>query len=199
MATVSAPQLSFFDDVGQHEYRLDGIKIPSVTSILSFGQDLSRIPAWTSQRGTALHLATEYDDVGDLDEDSVDPLVLPHLIAYRKWKVSAAPVFVATEIRVWGEIEGMRYCGTIDRVVAAMTSDTGVEILDVKSGAPRKEHGAQVQAYAAAYRQRTGARVRSCAGLYVGKDETWELRQYYEAHLEMFVQKLRAYYAAQGE
>lgn len=196
MTVAEQQQLTFEPE--EHVYHLDGVRIPSVTQILSYGQDLSRIPAWTSQRGTALHLATEYDDIGDLDEDSVDPLVRPHLDAYRKWKARETPRFVATEIRVWGEIYGLRYCGTIDRVLD--TDSLSVEVWDIKSGAPRKDHGAQVQAYSMAYAQRHDRDVRSCAGLYLGKDGAYEVRRYDEQNYrDAFIEKLRAYYAAQGE
>lgn len=200
MTTLAAaePQLEFFDEEGQHEYRLDGVKIPSVTTILNFGKSLDHIPAWTSQRGTALHLATEYDDAGDLDESTVDPLVMPHLVAYRKWKERCSPNIVATELRVWGEIDGLVYCGTLDRIALLPEGPT---LIDIKSGAPRKEHGAQLHAYAVAYRQRhRNYDVSHLAGLYLGKDAAWALRRYDEpAHLDYFKQKLAAYYAATGD
>lgn len=198
MTTLAAaePQLEFFDENGQHEYRLDGRKIPSVTQILSHGQDLSRIPAWTSQRGTALHLATELWDEQDLDENSVDPLVRPHLDAYVRWCAADKPHFIATEHRVWGEIGGLTYCGTIDRVALIRGR---IVLIDIKSGAPRKEHGAQVAAYAVAYEQRSGV-IDSRAGLYLGKDGAPTLKFYNEsAHLDYFKQKLAAYYAATGD
>lgn len=195
-------QLEFFDEA--HEYRLDGVKIPSVTTILSFGSDLSRIPAWTSQRGTAFHLATEYDDEGDLDESSVDALVRPHLDAYRAWKRSYLCRFVHTEHRVWGEIGGLAFAGTIDRVVGGLGADydepkSTVLLLDLKSGQPRKEHGAQLAAYAAAYEQRHGVKVRGCKGVYCTKDGTFSERPYDgREYLEMFRVKLARYYEENG-
>lgn len=190
------PQLEFFED--DHVYKLDGVKVPSVTQILSFGQDLSRIPAWTAQRGTALHLATEYDDAGDLDEDSVDPLVRPHLIAYRKWKEAVKYNFIETEYRVWGEVEGMRYCGTIDRV--GVCGRDLLRVLDLKSGAPRREHGAQVCAYARAYEQRHGRPVFDQGCVYLDKSGEWSEKTYdpRDGHADYFMTKLRAYYEAQS-
>jgi hypothetical protein len=190
------PQLEFFEE--QHEYQLDGIRIPSVTTILSWGSDLSRIPAWTSARGTAFHLATEYDDAGDLDESSVDPLVKPHLDAYRKWKAKNWHLrYVGTEQRVWGEIDGLRFAGTIDRVVDDSAHGyLGVVLLDLKSGAPRKEHGAQLQAYSVAYQQqRADVAVSGLRGIYCAKDGTFTERSYDgREHLEHFRVKLARYY-----
>ena len=183
-------QLALTLDEAEHAYALDGVRIPSVTQILSFGQDLSRIPAWTSLRGTAFHLATEYDDAGDLDESSVDPLVRPHLSAYRKWKAATNPEFTHTEVRVWGQLENLKFAGTLDRVT------TTPSVLDVKSGAPRREHGAQIAAYSAAWLQRTGQETRHNAAIYCGKDGDWKVVEYGAECLQMFIDKLRAYYKA---
>ena len=186
-------QLALTFDDAEHAYALDGVRIPSVTQILSFGQDLSRIPAYTALRGTAFHLATEYDDMGDLDESSVDPLVRPHLDAYRKWKAATRPTYTLTEYRLWGQIDGLKFAGTIDRVIA---NDT---VVDLKSGQPRKDHGAQLAAYAAAYEQRHGVKVRGCKGIYCTKDGTFTERPYDgREYLEMFREKLHRFYEEVG-
>lgn len=183
-------------EAGSHTYRLDGRPIPSVTTILSFGADLSRIPQWTSDRGTALHLATEYDDEGDLDEDSVDPLVRPHLEAYRRWKIKAQPQYVVTEYRVWGEHEGLVFGGTIDRV-AYLSGE--LVVIDLKSGQRRPEHGAQLAAYARAWTQRDGREPDRTMALYLGQDATSREVFFRDECWDYFVEKLRAYYAAQEE
>ncbi len=199
-------QLDLAFDAEAHEYKLSGVRIPSVTQVLSFGQDLSRIPRWTAERGTAFHLATEYDDAGDLDEESVDALVRPHLEAYRKWKAATRPRFMATEFRIWGEIDGLKYAGTIDRVIESPTPFNPL-IADLKSGAPRKEHGAQLWAYAVAYHQQVHERedvgsrnpraVPYVKGVYCLKDGTFSEKPYDgREHLEAFRVKLHQWYEA---
>jgi hypothetical protein len=187
-------QLALSFDAESHTYTLGDRKIPSVTQILSWGRDLSRIPAWTAQRGTALHLAAEYDDVGDLDESSVDPLVMPHLTAYRAWREEHRPQYVATEVRVLGSLYGLLYAGTIDRV-ALLGKRAELAIIDIKSGAPRPaEHGAQLAAYAHAWSQRD-ATPEILLALYVGKDRAWTTRLYDDsAYLGNFGAALRRYY-----
>ena len=186
-------QLALTFDEAEHAYALDGVRIPSVTQILSFGQDLSRIPAWTSLRGTAFHLATEYDDAGDLDESSIDPLVRPHIDAYRKWKAATKPTYTLTEYRLWGQIDGLKFAGTIDRVIA---NDT---VVDLKSGAPRKDHGAQLAAYAVALEQNHPYKIRTCKGVYCTKDGTFSERPYDgREYLEMFREKLHRFYEEVG-
>lgn len=189
-------------DEAEHAYTLGDVKLPSVTQILSFGQDLSRIPRWTAERGTAFHLASEYDDAGDLDESSVDPLVKPHLDAYRKWRARVMPEYIATELRVWGEIDGLRYAGCIDRValrdLPAVGRNPRVAIIDLKTGAPRKEHGAQLWAYKVAYQQHEDADVPSLIGLYLGKDATYQVKDYFEGgHFETFRAALHRWWDAQ--
>jgi hypothetical protein len=194
-APARVEQRLLFEDES-HTYTLDGVRIPSVTTILSFGQDLSRIPRWTAERGTALHLATEYDDAGDLDESSVGPLVKPHLDAYREWRARYQPKYIATEERVWGELDGLRYAGCIDRV--AMLGNC-LAVIDIKSGAPRKEHGAQLAAYAHAWRLQNGSVPAARIGLYVGKDGRAEMKEYRgPQHLEAFSVALARWWDAQG-
>lgn len=198
-------QLTLEFDQAEHAYTLGGVRIPSVTQVLSHGQDLSRIPPWTAQRGTAFHLATEYDDVGDLDEASVDDLVRPHLDAYRKWRAYRRPQYHATEIKVWGELDGLRFAGTIDRVIVLdvdvmSTRADHVRLMDLKSGAPRKEHGAQLAAYAVAYEQRAeNQRVVDRMGVYCLKDGTFSEKPYGREHLEAFRVKLHQWYEANKE
>jgi len=190
---VAAPQLDFFPE--DHRYVLDGQTVPSVTQILSFGQDLSRIPAWTAHRGTAFHLATEYWDASDLDMESIDPQVKPHFDAYVQWWSINLPNYTHTEERVWAELDGMLYCGTIDRIMLHRRGHHVV--LDLKSGAPRAEHGLQLAAYKHAVMQRMGFKDVSCVGLYCTKDGKWLEKPYDQPHLlEGFRAKLRNYYEA---
>ena len=190
-------QLDLAFDADAHAYTLGGVRIPSVTQVLSFGQDLSRIPRWTAERGTAFHLATEYLDQDDLDWDSLDPLVRPHVEAYAKWKQHAKPTFMLSEWKVWGEIDGLRFAGTVDRVICPNPHEQ--EVIDLKSGQPRKEHGAQLAAYSAALQQREGLMIRGCKGVYCLKDGTFSEKPYDgREHLEVFRTKLAAWYAANG-
>lgn len=193
-------QLDLAFDAEAHAYTLGGVRIPSVTQVLSFGQDLSRIPRWTAERGTAFHLCTELDDIGDLDPESVDPLVQPHLKAYRGWRRIRRPHFIHTELKVWGEIDGLKYAGTIDRVIddSAHGYD-GVRLIDIKSGAPRKEHGAQLHAYSVAYQQRVSRPVSEVSGLYCDKEGRFSERPYDgPEYLETFRRKLAEWYEANG-
>lgn len=99
-----------------HIYTLDGLILPSVTGILKaegfiddrFFDDYSR------DRGTYVHLATHMDDMGDLDDDTVDPVIVPYLKAWRRFKKESGFVVDQSEISLACKV--YHYAGTIDRI-----------------------------------------------------------------------------------
>ena len=86
-------------DEATHTYRLDGVPVEHVTGVLAAEGlvDLAAIPEatleWKASVGRAAHRATQLDDLGRLDESSVDDIVRPYLVGYRKWKATVRPVF----------------------------------------------------------------------------------------------------------
>lgn len=212
-------ELLFDDDA--HEYQLREPvargafavrKLPSVTQILSFGKDTSRIPRWTGVFGTLVHKACEYDALGDLDESTLvaqeidgrvcDPW--PRLNAFRAWRKRDAPEIVATEQKLWGEIDGLLYAGTADLVVRMQPGDfdrnTLLVLLDIKTGQERpKEHGPQVWAYSVAYEQRTGTGIDGRGCLYLRDDGAKVEPHDDPAHLETFRVALHRWWDAQKE
>jgi len=74
---------------------------------------------WTSaddlprERGKRVHLATQYDDEGTLDRQSVAAEDLPYLAAWIKFKSDTGFVIEAIEETVFDEVLGVG--GTIDR------------------------------------------------------------------------------------
>lgn len=104
-------------DEATHTYRFGGQVVPGVTSILSPLTDFSRVPPHVLQAasdfGKAVHLACELDDLGELDEATLDPALAPYLQAWRKfsaehaveWEQIEQPIYHAT----------LRYAGTPDR------------------------------------------------------------------------------------
>ena len=95
-----------------------------------------------AERGTAVHLACQYLDEGDLDEGSLADDVRPRMEAYKKFKAEVQPRIVAIEQRV--EHQTMRYRGTLDRIVE-IGGYGG--ILDIKGPAKAAWHGVQCEAY----------------------------------------------------
>lgn len=107
-----------FDPI-PHEYRFNGVRVPSVTEILRPLSDFSGIPAAVLEAkrdlGQRVHLACQLDDEGDLDESSVEDDVAPYLAAWRKFLVQSGAKVVLNEQRVYEP--ALRYAGTVDNVL----------------------------------------------------------------------------------
>lgn len=119
-------------DEATHTYRVNGVVMPSVTTILDQLQDWWRIDVDVLERakqiGNAVHRATELDDKGTLVEESVDPIVAPYLEGWRKFKAHFMPEMESIEEIVYNPLG---FCGTPDRVARIKQNRT---LLDIKSG-----------------------------------------------------------------
>lgn len=159
-------------DEASHTYHFGGQVVPGVTSILAPLTDFSRVPPAVleaaSQFGKAVHRACELDDLGELDEDALDPALKPYLEAWRKFSAEY-------EVQ-WDEIEKpiyhptLRYAGTPDRkgLVRGMRA-----VVDIKSTAQLYPSvGPQLAAYAQAGNEPFAHRIAvqlKADGTYVAK------------------------------
>lgn len=141
-----APDLHF--DEASHTYRLGGVRLPSVTQVLDPLQELDGIPRHILEAaaafGTNVHAACHLWNQGVLDEEQLDPALLPYLTAWRKFLDDVTGVVVGSEVRVVNR--QLRYAGTLDSLVRIK----GVhELVDIKATAaiPRTV-GPQTAAYA---------------------------------------------------
>jgi hypothetical protein len=135
----------------KHEYRMDGRLMPSVTTVLKgTGMiDYSMIPQNVLQaaahRGTAVHKALHYYDDGELDESTIDPMILPYVEAGKRFYAESRFEVAHVEQRVVDKVHW--YAGTLDRTGAF--PDGSVAVLDWKTGILVPGHGLQLAAYAA--------------------------------------------------
>ena len=109
--------MSLTFNAAAHRYDLDGARLPSVTSILRPLQDFGSVPAdvlsAAAEFGSAVHLACELHDQGDLDTDTLDPALMPYLMAWQafcrehdaRWEMIEQPLYHTV----------LRYAGTLDR------------------------------------------------------------------------------------
>lgn len=127
---MGAPEFRF--DPESHTYWLGGVQIDGVTSMLKGMEDLSSIPpailARKAALGTAVHYATELDDQGQLDEDTVHEEVLGYLNGWRLFKQEHEVEFISIEQKL--AHRRMRYAGTVDRV---MKVDSERGVWDIKT------------------------------------------------------------------
>ena len=138
-------------DAAAHRYSLDGRKFLSVTTAL---EEAGLIDSrwWTEEaciRGTHVHAAIALDREGDLDDESLDPVLRPYVDAYRRFLHESGFEVDASEERVCDELLGA--AGTLDvrgRLPRPALKHPGIDILDIKTGAVPSWVGYQTAAYA---------------------------------------------------
>lgn len=96
-----------------HKY---GNGLESVTTILKAEGFINTAfyDDWSRDRGSMIHLATAYDDAGELDEESLDPVILPYLVAWRKFRKESGFGLGLIEPPMMST--AYRYAGTPDRI-----------------------------------------------------------------------------------
>jgi hypothetical protein len=130
----------------EHRYFLGQRELPSVSRILDVGfpVDVPESLLIASRiRGTAVHLACELDDLGELDEDKLDEELWPYLGAWRSFKKSSGFVPEAIERRLYHK--SLFYAGTIDRI-GRLRSGRQI-VLDIKTGGKYARYRVQLAAY----------------------------------------------------
>ncbi len=160
------PQVQF--DAATHTYKVNGIVWPSVTQILhAFDNGLDGIDQDVLDRksmlGRAVHRACELDDKGDLDGDTLHPVVAPYLEQWRKFRRDMRVQVIGNEHIVVNTLH--KYVGTNDRLVAFGRFELAV--LDIKSGMKRRTHEWQTGGYKAACDRGAGPAVDGRCCLYL--------------------------------
>jgi hypothetical protein len=163
-------------DEASHTYRINGLVVPGVTSILKPLTDFDSVPAGVlqaaSEFGTAVHLACELDDLGELDDATLDPALVPYLAAWRKFIAEHRVEWELIEARVYNKT--LRYAGTVDRCGYV---NGAWAVVDIKSTAQLYPSvGPQLAAYAGAIDGSFGLSQRFAVQL--KGDGTYTLKQY---------------------
>ena len=115
-------------DEKTHTYRINGVIVPGVTSVLrSAGLiDTSWYTADCTTRGTYVHEACALFDQDRLDWKSLDPRITPYVEGWAKFRKVMPVRFDVIEKQFWNEQYG--FGGTIDRAWSTT-------IVDIKTGA----------------------------------------------------------------
>jgi hypothetical protein len=97
---------------------------------------------YTRDRGTAVHKAVELYERGTLDEDSLDPVILPYLDGWRSFRAGTGYESETLEQIVYSPL--YRYAGTLDQ-----TGFLGQKtcVLDIKTGPEQLWWALQTAAY----------------------------------------------------
>ena len=108
------------DLTGSHRYFIGRENWPGVSEILQSAGliDLSKIPPdrleYARVRGTAVHLACHYYDLGILNWDSVDPVISGYVRSYVAFIGHTDYRVLGSELSLTSKI--WRFCGTLDRI-----------------------------------------------------------------------------------
>jgi hypothetical protein len=121
---------------------------PHVTDILAFVGliDTQWFRDYDLSRGSAVHAATHYLDQGDLNWETVDPVILGRLRQYQLFVDEVHPEILAVEEKVVNE--ALQYQGTLDRRVRINGREG---ILDLKGPSQARWQALQVAMYAACF------------------------------------------------
>jgi hypothetical protein len=160
-------------DPATHTYTLNGDALPSVTTILQAGGliDFTGINPDVLQRaadfGKCVHQATALDDMGDLDEQSLDPAIKPYLEAWRSFRGVDDPIkFDCIEQALFHPT--YQFAGTPDRI-------SGDVIIDIKTGSIVPPWtGLQLAAYAILADLPTARRI----AVQLKADGTYQIHKY---------------------
>lgn len=167
-------------DAENHLYYVDGIEIPSVTTILRPLVDYSMVPDfmldYAADRGTQAHLACELFDRNDLDESDLDERLIPYLGAWKKFRTDSGFVIEANEQRLWNPRH--KYCGTCDRVGMLNRRRVVLEIKTTSTLMPAT--AVQCAAYLEAFNagKPKGEHARGCVAVHLRNDGTYRLHTY---------------------
>ena len=147
-AVMNDARLERTDD---HRYLLGDRELPGVTAIL---QDVGladfSAPWFTEDvktRGQLVHAAIALDIEGDLDDETLDPVLVPYVSAWRQFLADTSSVVEHSERFVCDPAVG--YAGTLDAIVRSSEANGRVRrtVLDFKP-ALYPSVGPQVAAYA---------------------------------------------------
>lgn len=134
-------------DEESHTYRVGGVVRPSVTQVLdrlhTFGMVPAEVLQAAQERGTTVHLLTQYHDENDLDWESIDPQFAGYLEGWRKFCADRKAKWCGVEVRGYSQRFG--YAGTMDRLgyLGAVPF-----VVDIKTSAqPHRVWGMQTAAY----------------------------------------------------
>lgn len=124
-------------DSALHQYKLEGVTIPSITQVLKGTGiiDFSMVPTARLEAaclfGTAAHRATALSDKGTLDEDNLDNFLRPYLSGWRLFRQEYGFIPEVIEQPMYSKI--YRVAGTPDRV-GRWRIDDSLIIPDIKTG-----------------------------------------------------------------
>lgn len=165
------PELSFEENI--HTYRLDGLIIPSVTTLMKplsqayYGGIDGKVLGRAADRGTLVHSAIDlYCRFGIVD---IEPELEGYFEAFRSWAKDYDVKPYATETRTYHK--SLLYAGTVDMSCSERGVDTLADFKTTASYSPML-CGVQLEAYDRA-QESHGVKYKNRAIIQLKKDGTY--------------------------
>ncbi|WP_278941172.1 hypothetical protein [Anaerotruncus colihominis] len=166
-----------FDD-STHTYRLDGLVIPSVTSVMAplskakYAGISERTLDKAADKGTAIHNSIENWIKFGIED--IPPEHIGYFEAFRMWWDEFTPVVVGSEIRIFHNL--MQYGGTAD-LIAYIAGE--LTLVDYKSTYVISDMtcGVQLEGYTQALKS-MGVPIQRKRILHLKKDGRYDFREY---------------------
>jgi len=180
-------------DAEKHEYRLDGVRLPSVTQIIAdaglYG-NTSYFTDYSRDRGSFVHQIIEWHLSQELDEATIDPVLMPYFEAWKRFEAESSYVSDSCEEQLASS--RYRYAGTIDHIGHL---NGYFCIIDVKSGAPTPATGIQLAGYENLLKVKGAKRF----ALHLKDDGNYKLIEYKDSNdRNVFLAALSLYYWKQN-
>lgn len=170
----------------EHEYSEAGLVIPSVTQTLaSVGiVDYSMVPRAILEHkgevGRQVHLACQYLDEGVLDWDTIDPEVLPYVLAYEKFKQCTGFTVELNEYRTVATVNGMKFGMQLDRTGHINGKPY---VIELKATAQiHRAWGIQLAAYALGLDRTWGVGLRNRAAVHLKPNGTFAVEPFTDSN-----------------
>ena len=179
-----------------HSYLLNGSRVPSVTQALGVMDAFRDVPEYRLElgraRGTTTHLVCEYYDRKQLDERTVDPIIVPYFEAWKKFKKDFGFSFPKIETKVYST--KYRFAGTLDRIGKDKSGE--LYIIDLKTGSALSAITAlQIAAYQFAWNEMfPGKKIKKRLGVLLMPSGNYRVQAYTEkGDLNLFFAALSIY------
>lgn len=177
---MDLPEISFTEE--DHEYRINGVAVPSVTGIVAALRNESgasdETMEYKRQLGKAVHKAIELHARDDLDVDSMEresPDIVPFFEAWLKFKSESGFQVLECERIVYSK--KLLFAGTLD--VVGYRSTQELELLDAKCvWSMDAATGPQTAGYTIAYEELRKQKIVKRGGVQLLRDGTFRFHPY---------------------
>jgi hypothetical protein len=158
-----------------HIYRLEGSILPGISGIIKAAGlvDTKWFTEYSREKGSAVHLACQLYDENDLDEATLDPVIIPYLEGWKQFRSDTGFIPSIIERPLHSTI--YRFAGTPDRAGIM----NGVDVIpEIKTGGISFVTGLQLAAQDILLSEAEGFRAKKRFAVQIKSNGTYKLTQY---------------------